>query len=512
VATLIDRIAGEVEKGLSTEARARMDRVQEARAFYDFDGERYMPGLNDAETAADYIRRPYRESGLCRGITDLLCEHLYAPGPARAWDRPGADEVLQRVYDDNHVNSLMQRADQLATLGDCAAIQVDAARGRFGERPIRLRLWAGDEFAVWEEPDDRLTPAAVCTRDMYDEQTRYRLWTDRELRTFLTDKGSGTAGGRAATQVSSEPNPYGVLPFAFVHYTLPVNRFWEPGLGDFLTQAEIRINDRLSRLDQSIARHLNPIPILIDAPDGFQFILGQPNLFLRLNSRAQAPGTSGDFGGPATRPEASYLEAHIDIEGAWSDLRGYYDLVLETSRVPRSAWRMEQTGIASGIALIVEQAPLLTRARRRQMAFNIYEDELARAILACAAGYYRRPALAAEARAGRLAVTWPMPNIPIQTDDWLNLQLMREQAGLTSKIMITMETYGCGRDRAIAILEQVREDRELEETIMPPPALPPPPPPGGPADEGGDEGGDDEGDDDGGEPAAAAAGGNGKAV
>jgi hypothetical protein len=246
---------------------------------------------------------------------------------------------------------------------------------------------------------------------------------------------------------------------------------------------------------------LNPIPILIDAPDGFQFILGQPNLFLRLNSRAQAPGTAGDFGGPATRPEATYLEAHIDIEGSWSDLRGYYDMVLETARVPRSAWRMEQTGVASGIALIVEQAPLLTRARRRQVSSDVYEDGLGRVVLTCIGNYYRRRALAAEARAGRLSAIWPMPNIPIQTDDWLNLQLMREQAGLTSKIMITMETYGCSRDQAIAILDQVREDRELEETLLPAPE-PPPTTPGGGEGEGEGEG----------EPAGVAAGGNGKAV
>jgi hypothetical protein len=256
-------------------------------------------------------------------------------------------------------------------------------------------------------------------------------------------------------------------------------------------------------MDQSISKHLNPIPIAINAPDGFQVILGQPNMFLRLNRRAGAPDGSGGFGGGEPDPELKYLEAHIDIEGSWADLRSYYDLVLETARVPRSAWRMEQTGVASGIALIVEQAPLLTRARRRQLPAGAYEEELARLILRCAGTYYRRPAIAGQARGGRLTLTWPMPNIPIQTDDWLNLQLMREQAGLTSKIMITMETYGCSRDQAIAILEQVKEDRELEETILPAPE----PPPG--AGLGASPDGEGDGD---GEPAAAASGGNGVAA
>jgi hypothetical protein len=128
---------------------------------------------------------------------------------------------------------------------------------------------------------------------------------------------------------------------------------------------------------------------------------------------------------------------------------------------------MEQTGIASGIALIVEQAPLLTRAQRRQPTFGIYEEHLARLILGCAGAYYRRPELLEEARAGRLTLRWPTPTIPVQTDDWLNLQLMREQAGLTSKIMITMETFQLSsRAQAIAHLEQVAEDKAVEAAIL----------------------------------------------
>jgi hypothetical protein len=215
-------------------------------------------------------------------------------------------------------------------------------------------------------------------------------------------------------------------------------------------------------------------------------------MFLRLNRRAVAPGADGAFGGAGPpEPELSYLQAHIDVDGAWRDLEGYAGMLLEASRIPRSAVRMEQTGVASGIALIVEQAPLLTRAKLRRPMFGVYEEQLARTIATCAGNYYRRRELVAQARSGRLILAWPMPSIPVQTDDWLNLQLMREQAGLTSKIQITMETHGCPREQAIRILEQVAADREEERRIMPPPE--PTPEPG--TDAGGD--GDDEGDDEG---------------
>lgn len=499
----LQSVLDEVGKGLPTEGGARRDRAREGRDLYKLDyGPYASKWMNDAETGMDYIARPHRMSAFTRKCADILCEHLYAPGPVRKWDDAAGDEFLQRVYDDNHINALMQRADVLSTVADCAAIQVDAASGTFESRPFTLRLWGADEFLVWEDPDDRLVPLVVCTIDRYDAQTRYRVWTAESVYTLVTGRGDGTAGGRVATPLGPpEPNPYGVLPFAFVHYALPVNDFWEPGISGLLVNADEQISDGMSRIAQAVYKHLNPIPIARDAPDGFQLILGQPNLFIRLNRRAVAPGADGAFGGGGPPvPELSYLQASIDVQGAWEDLHAYADMVLEAARVPRSAVRMEQTGVASGISLMVEQAPLLTRARRRQLPFSIYEEGLARTILACAGAYYGRPAPAAGADAGHLALAWPMPTIPVPTDDWLNLQLMREQAGLTSKIMITMEDYGVGREQAIGILERVAEDNELLATLMPASAVGPQEPPaaGDGDDEGdpGDEGNIDEPPDD----------------
>jgi len=486
----VEAIVREVERGLASESVAmRMSEARKSRDFYDFDGIQHMTEfLNDAETGPEFIQRKYRESGLVRMLTDVLCEHLYSPGPQRTWEGAAADAFLQRVYMDNHINALMQRAEVLATLMDAAAIQVDASGGSFDERPVRLRLWGADEFAIWEDPDDRLKPAAVVTVDKYDMRRRFRLWTDEEVSTFVTERAEGlTAGGRAARpEGPPEPNPYGMIPFSFVHYNLPINDFWEPGVGGFFAAAEARVNDRLSRLDQAIHKHLHPIPVAKDCPDNLQVQLGQPNMFLRLNRRAQAPGVDGAFGGSPPEPELLYLEAHVDVEGALRDLADYVDRVLEAARVPRSAVRMEQTGVASGIALITEQAPLLTRARRRQPAFGVYEERLARAIAACAGRYYRRPELIRQAESGRLGLAWPMPTVPVQTDDWLHLQLMRDEAGLTSKVQITMETYGCTREQAIAILKRVREDKEELAEIMPPPAV-------GPSSPAEDEGAEGEG-------------------
>lgn len=489
VKDLIDQVEGGLP-GLRNDG-GRMDRARKAMLFYNGDGKADMADLlNDAETVWDYAKRPYRESGLTRMVVEILTEHAYSPGPTRQHDDATADELLKTVYEDNHIDPFMTRADQLSTLADVACIQVDADESRFEDRPITLRLWDANEFHAWEDPDNRTQADAVVTIDRYDQTTRYRLWTEEKVYTFVTKRGEGTSGGRVATLVGTEPHRYGCLPFAFVHYDLPVQQFWTRGIGEFVVNGEMHTNNRLSRLDQSINKHLNPIPFVRNVPDGWQAIIGQPNLFVRLPKRAMVPDGDGGYT-MGDQPEIGYVEVRVDIPGAWEDARSFVNQVLEACRVPASAVRMEQTGVASGISLIVEQAPLLTRARRRQAILSIYEAELARTILRCTGNHYGKPRLVQAARTGNLSISWPNPTVPIWTDDTLDLELKKISAGTKSLIMLVQEMGRmASRDQAIEYLEQVKADEDELRRIMPEamtPGVPPlPPDPGEGQDMGGD--------------------------
>jgi len=463
----VNKVITEVEGGLQTEARHRMDRALEALAFYDFRGHSYMQEFkNDAETPLEYIKRPYRESGITREAVRILTQHLYAPGPRRMWDDEGVQAFLDSVYLANHIDIKMLRADQLSTLSDVCAIQVDADQGD-PSNPIKLRLWGAEEFHVWEDPDDRCTPAAVVTKDVYDMTTRYRLWTQEYVYTFITRKATATAGGRVAHRVSKDENTYGCLPFAFVHNEYPARAFWETGIGELIVRAEVRVNDRLSRLDQAISKHLNPFPWARGVPEGFEVILGNAgNMFITLPGRGRLPSPSGDYQAP-DQPEVGYLQAVIDIAGAWEDIRSFVTQIFEAAGVPQAAYRMEQTGVASGISLMVEQAPLLTRARERRPYFASYEHELGRVILRCAGTHYGRPGLVAAADRAKLTLDWPEPSIPIPTDDWYTLQMSRVATGTTSLIRVVMQERGCARDQAVEILRQIEDDRQELARIIP---------------------------------------------
>ena len=78
----------------------------------------------------------------------------------------------------------------------------------------------------------------------------------------------------------AQTNTYGCLPFAFLHYRAPVRYFWAPGPGTFLRKAELRVNDRLSELDELIMKYGRPIGIFRNVGPAFTPEVG-PGWFMR---------------------------------------------------------------------------------------------------------------------------------------------------------------------------------------------------------------------------------------
>src|ERR1700752_4676269 len=74
----LDTYAAEVESGLPNE-KAHLDSALENQAFYDREGERYLP-QRDAESTFDFMGRPKRQSGVTHEVVEVLTENLYSPG------------------------------------------------------------------------------------------------------------------------------------------------------------------------------------------------------------------------------------------------------------------------------------------------------------------------------------------------------------------------------------------------------------------------------------------------
>jgi hypothetical protein len=460
------RYIEECEAGLPN-AKVDIDGAMKRQAFFDYDGFRYEADFKrDAESSFDYQGRPHRPSGFLRECIEILTEDVYAPGPSRTWSDELGDILLQQTYRDNHIDALMAEAERLCTLNDVAAIQIDAGEGDYAEKPITYRLWGREQFHVWTDPDNVTRPIALVTIDKFDLQTRYRLWNEEVVVTFLTKKSNEMKGGRVAYQVGPpEPHDYGTIPFSFVPYTLQIRDFWVSSIGELLGKAEIRIDDRLCLLDESIAKHLNPIPVAEGVPDAWKPIV-EANRFMRMPLAAPRISATGGYE-PGERARLYFLERRIDVAGAWEDCTNYMNQALTAARVPLTAARMEQAGVASGISLLVEHAPLLKRARKRQGAYKVHETALARKTLICAGNHYGKSALVTSATAGELLLGWPQASVPIQTPDQLEMVQAEIRGGFKSYFQGLQQWYGLGRDEAVEMAKSIEVDNSELARIAP---------------------------------------------
>lgn len=463
-------IIREVEKGLPNEA----DRIKDASendAIADLQGQFFIP-RREAETEFDYAARLKQVTGLTHQVVNRLCAYTYNPGPMRTVvDTPAAEQVLQDIYESVHIDGIMADAERLATVADVACIQVTVPTDEEERecKPIDLQVWGSDEFAVFLDPSDQRKPVAVVVIDRYDEHTRYRLWFADEVRTFTTEKlqQGKTEGGVIAHQIGpTEVNPYGCLPFAFVHYRSPNRRFWCNGIGTFVRRSEEVLNGQVSELAESIQKYGKPIGIFVNVDPMYNPEIG-PGRFLRLPRAGSA--YEGDGFGPPGEPDAKYLQAELAIESIWSHITATMGQVAEAVDLPASALRLDYSDAPSGISIIVKTVPLLERARGRRPIFQRAECCLAKVMLRVYGTYYRKPELVEAAKKLKLLLAWPEPKIPVPGPDRDQCDAWEIGLGIRSRIMVISERYGLTRDQAIAHLKQVAADETEAVAILPKP-------------------------------------------
>jgi hypothetical protein len=463
----------EVLAGFQDHERKRMDRARKAYEFFRGDFSRYSPRVR---TGIYQPSRYQRTSLLMQRIVEALTKHLYGRGPARSIpDAEAASEWLDAQYAREGVDALMQEADRLACVGDVCAVQV-AATGD-PDRPVKFFLWPAHQLVVWEAEDDPTRPDAVATIDFYDQRRRLRLWTAEEFRTYETNRGDDTAGGTAFYPAGpAEDNYFGVLPFAFVHFNPPNCEFWSGGPGDHLTEANDYINFFLTEMGDSIRYCAKPILKAFGIRDGWT-----PPQGSEPGDVWTPPAAYTDASGNGIPPELGFLQPDLTfISEAWADAQSYIDHTLQCNNCPPAEIRMEQGAAASGVAIVMEQLPLVIRAQGRQRAFVRYERDLARVCLAVGAaelGQLDRPDASLDpSLAEELALRWPsmLPDVPGATEAQDKADLEALETGQTSRIQIAMRKFNMTREQAVQHLKDVADDLAEESRLgLPPiPTLP----------------------------------------
>ncbi len=474
-------VRSEILAGLPNE-RSRLDDAMFDLEFYEGDFSRFPP----RPSGQSYDSKRYlRTTPLMQRIINVLTDYLYAKGPQRTLaDQPEATEWLNNTYKCNGVDSLFQSAEQLSAATRLAAFEVAAATDP--KRPIEITVWDGSQLAVWCHPDRPLEPIAVATIDLYDQQRRIRLWTDKDLETFTTDKWNpGSPNGATAYEsIKKEPNPYGFIPFSFVHWRLPIRDFYTSSPGTMLRQINDGANFFLTEHSDCIRYNTRPVIVLKNVRPGWQ-----PPKPIRPGDVWDLPGD--DDAEESGKQDAAYLQSDVGFIGAgWDDFNQYIDLTMEMNGVPPAAVRLVQDAASSGIQIVVEQIPLILWAKKRQRPFGRYEQSLACLTLRVGAKHlgaqtfdgYRVTAAKLEAAVSNpeLTLRWPdmWPDIP--GDDRDKSDQWRLDNGLTSRTKLLMQREQLTRDEAEAELEEVAEDLERERKLFGEAEAAAPPAPGKP--------------------------------
>ncbi len=468
--TILD-VADEVRAGLRNERRDLFE-AQQNDDWYNGKGYLHLE-KRDAEEPQDFARRRKRFSMLTYEIVTALTRHLYNPGPTRKLEGDdAADKWLQGVWESLDINTLWQEADILSTLNDWCAFQVDGTDDP--ENPLEVKVWGREELVVWLDPDDSTKPAAVCTIDKYDNRTRYRVYDDTSIDTWITDKfdpvipSANASLGKNTSTISPQrvgqptEHGYGELPFVFVHARPPVRTFDTPGIGTPIRRVNAELDAMLCDIAEAVQFYALPWLLGKNLPAGWRPIVKAGRVI-----RLEPDRTTTDLGQLPMEPNLEALSIPVDTASLWEDFNHQIDHALENFGVPKAAVRMTQESAASGAAIIQEQMRLIERAKSRRPMFTRFERNLAGLMLRIGGLWTNNAALAEAGQRPTLTLSWPEPQIDAPGQERDATDQAELELGITSRIELLMRRRGVSREQAQDMLIQYAKDEQIFTTLFP---------------------------------------------
>jgi hypothetical protein len=456
-------IEKEVQSGLKNSQKRLLD-ARENLCYYHGDFDEYESNFIPLNRKKDNYSD--RKSRLFNRIVNTLSSYVYKTPPARTIKgNPGATDFLQKVYKDNAMFAQWLQADRHSMVNQVAAFRVLGTENP--ESPIDISLFDSSQFDVFCDPDDPTKVIAHVQIDHYDNQRRLILWTPETITTFLTEKWSSfyTSGKTAPVRQSKVDNPYGFIPFSYVHFNYPTTDFWSGGPGDNLKCVNRYVNWRLTKSADAIRYLGNPILAIEGVTEWNPPADLQPGDFLPV------PPRKGDPMENPTNPSVKLIEPDTGfVQAGIDDIEFYINHTLEMHGIPEAAIRMVQSVARSGTSIQSEQLPLIQWAKGRQPQFAHYESCLAKLVFQVATAHLRtngipnkelEAALKDFELTVRFAELWH--DIPGEerdrADDWLLSH------SLTSRTQVLMKRNNLTREEAIAELKAIADDLKDEEGL-----------------------------------------------
>ena len=335
--------------------------------------------------------------------------NVYSFGVEREFE----NEDIQELYNDLRIDKTMAQANRYMNAFNDVIVQVSWDFNK--EQPkIMLRLPHQTEVGYSQGEVESVAYFVEMTgKD--NKVERWAYWTDEEH--YYIDKENGNEKIVPVEDNEEMENPFGVLPFIFLHNGWRDETFWDSYTGDDLTGGTIDMAVHLTFLNHIIKTQ--SFKQLVGKGDNIGELLGQvldPLSILTLTGQ---------------NTEIDVLDLQSNYEQLNRVAQDLANGIATNYGISPNQFRMTAQA-SSGFALQMENLKLDRFTVEQQQDFKVYEKELF-AMLKVVSEYYGSPL-----GEGGMMIDFAEPSYPASQSEQLEIDTKAIDLGLTSPHKILM--------------------------------------------------------------------------
>ena len=341
-------------------------------------------------------------------------------------DRTFESDDAKDLYNELRIDKTMAQANKYMNAFNDVLVQVSWDSKK--EQPkIMLRLPHQTEVG-YNQGEVEWVAYFVEMVGKDNDTERWAYWSESEH--FYIDKSNGEEKIVAVEDNEEMINPFGTLPFVYLHNGWRDESFWDSYTGDDLTGGTIDMAVHLTFLNHIIKTQ--SFKQLVGKGDNVGELLGQvldPLSILTLTGQ---------------NTEISVLDLQSNYDQLHKVAQELANNLAISYGVSPSQFRMTSQA-SSGFALQMENLKLDRFTLEQQADFKMYEKELF-TLIGQVSEYY------GQTIAGEMTVDFVEPNYPASQSDQLDIDIKAIDLGLTSPHKVLM------RDNPDLTEEEARVD------------------------------------------------------
>jgi len=334
--------------------------------------------------------------------------NVYSFGVDREFD----NDAIGELYNKLRINKTMAQANRYLNAFNDLLIQV-SWDDKKQQPKIMLRLPHNTEVE-WEQNEVKSVKYFVEMTD--DNEELWAYWSDEEHYYVLRGK---EADKKIAIKDNEEMvNPFGTLPFVFMHNGWRDENFWDMFTGDDLTGGTI-----------DMAVHLTFLNHLIKT-QSFKQLVGKGDNVGELLGQVLDPLSVLTLTGQNT--EIDVLDLQANYEQLHKVAQDLANNIAVNYGISPSQFRMTGS-VSSGFALQMENMKLDRFTVEQQQDFKVYEQELF-GMIKMVSDYY-----GSSLGDGDMFVDFVEPNYPTSEAEQLTIDQTKIDMGLTKTVDIMIK-------------------------------------------------------------------------